>query len=211
MRTCSLLLMAGLTVVAAACGGSKQKGAEAPKPASSDSAAAPEPAKPVEKAEKPSENKPDKKPRDVISDGETTFVLAFESSDPGKAAEPKCTASSKGDNKKFNQCMSTARDKITNDAMRFKEDDEHNWWWQTLKRRGTSETVLHKVQFEWGDETDTSIVIKPKGKDSGTTPWGKVPTEYKIDVPNSFSISVKDPQHGTLVYEAKIILSEKKQ
>ena len=211
MRTCSLLLTACFLAVVAACGGSKQKGTDAPTPATSASPSKTDADKPAEKTAKPAESKPDKKPRDVISDPETTFVLAFDSSEPGKAAEPKCTASSKGDNKKFNQCMATARDKIAVDAMRFKQDDEQNWWWQSLRRRGGSETVLHKVQFDWGDETDTSVVIKPKGRDVGTTPWGKVPTEYKIDVPTTFSISVKDPQHGTLTYEAKIVLNSEKK
>lgn len=140
-----------------------------------------------------------------------TFVLAFDSCDAGKAAEEKCTQQSKGDSKKLNQCMATARDKIAVDAIRFKQDDEQNWWWQSLRRRGTNETMLHKVQVEFGEETERSIVLKTKGRDTGTTPWARVPAEVQLAVPNSFSISMKDPQHGTLVYEGKILLSDNKK
>jgi hypothetical protein len=210
MRTRFLLLMGGLATVVLACSGPKQKDANVPVAASSAVASSatsePKTDKPAPKAE----SKPDKQPRDVITDAETTFVLAFDSSDPGKAADTKCNDSSKGDKKKFNQCMTTARDKIAIDAVRFKADDEKIWWWFSLRRRGGAETVLHKVQIEFGEETDTSIVLKTKGRDAGGTPWANVPKELKVDVPNTFSISLKDPQHGTMVYEAKILLSEKK-
>ena len=208
MRKAFWLAAMGVAVVGAGCGAappapSAPSAASAKAPAAPEPSAAPEPTKPAVESSS-------RKPRDVITDADMTFVLAFDSSDPGKSADEKCAKQSKGDSKKHNQCMTAARDKIAIDAMRFKEDDAHVWWWQSLRRRGNSETILHKVAIDFGEETDHSIVIKPKGRDTGTAPWARVPSEVQIEVPNSFSLSIKDPQHGLLVYEAKILLSDKK-
>jgi hypothetical protein len=207
MRTLILSCCIACVVAASGCGGAPAPKADTASGAASASPADSAASKP---ADKPPVEKSDKTPRQVLSDPDVTFVLAFDASDPGKAAEGKCTDKSKGDSKKLNECMAAARDKLPVDAMRFKEDDEKNLWWMSLKRRGTSETVLHKVQFEFGEESEHGITIKTKGRDTGTTPWAKVPAEVTFEVPNSFSVSLKDPQAGVLVYEAKIIVSEKK-
>jgi len=204
MRNWILSFTIACFFAAPGCGGAPAPKTEAPAVAPAASASKAVPEKP------PVEEKSDKSPRQVLSDPDVTFVLAFDASDPGKAAEGKCTEKTKGDSKKQNECMAAARDKLPVDAMRFKEDDEKNWWWLSLKRRGNSETVLHKVQFEFGEEAGQGITIKTKGRDAGTTPWAKVPAEVKFEVPNSFSLTIKDPQSGVLVYEAKIIVSEKK-
>jgi hypothetical protein len=182
-----------------ACGGGKPPATPASEPApaaaSAEPAAEPKPA--AKPAETPSEDKPSRSPRTILTDADLTFVLAFDQSEPGKAAEQKCSAAAKGDAKKATECMTRARDKIQPEAMRFREDEDQSVWWQSLQRKGGSWAVASKVQVELGDETDRSIVVKTKVK-TGT------PKETVIEIPNNYSIAIKDPQHGRLVYEARI-------
>jgi hypothetical protein len=197
-----LVLSALALAIAGGCGGSKPPQSAAPAAASSASSApsaASSSAKPAPSAaaESTDASKPSRKPRDILTDADVTFVLAFDQSEPGKAADEKCTKSAKQDAKKRTECMSRAHDRIQVEAMRFRQDDDHIWWWVTMRRRGNTFDVITKVQIDFADETDRSIVIKPKAK-------GSMAKDAQIDIPNNYSISLKDPQHGTLVYEAKI-------
>jgi hypothetical protein len=87
--------------------------------------------------------------------------------------------------------------------MQFKQE-KGTWYWITLRRKGATLTTLHKIAFEFGEEKPTSVVINPKGRDSGTSPMRNIPNSVTIEVPNEFSIAIQDPAAGRLVYEAKI-------
>lgn len=211
MLTAVALLGSGWLI---ACGGGKP--AEPTTPTSSSAASAapagsntPAPAPAPKSAS--SEEKPSRSPSDILKDADATWVLAFDQSDEGKKAEEKCTASSKGDEKKQGACMRAARERMPVEAMRFKQDEEAGLLWQFLVQKGGNYTVVAKVPVEFGEETDSSIVIKPKkGKGTGTIPWGAATRDTTLKVPNNFSVVVDDPTHGKTVYEAKIILQQGK-
>lgn len=202
MRTCTgfqMLAVLGLVMMATACGGEKPPEPAAPKAAVSASAA-PTTAKetPEKKPSKaPVEEKPAKKPHEMLTDPDVTFVLAFDKSEPGKEADEKCKASSKNNEQKFNECMAKAREKIPAEAIRFKEEGEQNVLWLTLRQKGPAYAVVNKVEIEFADETDRSIVLKPKGK--GTTA-----KETRLDIVSEFSIALKDPKFGRLVYDVRL-------
>jgi len=120
-----------------------------------------------------------------------------------KVAEEKCEKSSKGDAKKNADCMAKARKKVDHDGMGFKQDKNGNWVWTTIKRNGKVLVTLHQVPIEFGEETKNSITIKTTGKDTGKKPKTP-PAKVTFGVPNDYQISIKDPQHGLMVYEAKI-------
>jgi hypothetical protein len=212
-------LALGALLVAAACGGNPPAAPTAPTasalpppsaaPAASSSAvAAPEPPKPVEK---PLDDalKPTRKPQEIVTMADALFLLAFGNSDVGKAAEKKCAASSNGDPKAEATCVAAASDKILVNAMRFKQDAAKNWWWTSMQKKGNNLSLMHKVMFDFGEETDRTIVIKPKGGDQGNAKWAKVPASVKIEVLNDYTIALDDPQFGKLLYEAKIGLEAK--
>ena len=206
-----------------ACGGSapspKEPEAEAEKPDAAESE------KPAEDA-KAEESKPEEKKdesaksdssssgptvtrtaKDIVTAPDTLFMFSFNESDVKQKAEEACEGRSKGDPKKRAECMTKEKGKIDSDGVGFKQENG-KWYFLTIRRKGKVLTNLHKVPFEWGAETPNSVVLKITGKDTGTKP-GRFPNEVKIDVPNDYQIVLDDPEHGKMVYEAKIGLLSK--
>ncbi|HTQ03672.1 MAG TPA: hypothetical protein VMI54_07435 [Polyangiaceae bacterium] len=210
----------GLSALALpACGGS-QKPAEEPaaeKSADSADAKKEEPKADDAKKDEPAADdaKKDAKPadssgpevkrtaKDIITAPEVTFMFDFNDSEPKEKAEKACTAQSGDDAKKMALCMKKESGKFQADGMQFKKDKAGEWTWVTLRRKGSAITILHDIHIDFGDDSPTSVVIKPKGKDTGKQP-GKIPGEVTIEVPNEFEIALKDPTYGRMVYEAKI-------
>jgi hypothetical protein len=210
------LLFASLTFVA--CGG-KTPPAESPEPATASSAstsapvasaAAPTqaPAAPAggdqgKEAAAPAAGASSKRSaRDILELKDTVFFLSFEESDPKKIAEASCTKSAGKDAKKMSGCMAKAREQA-DEGYRFEQEKDGTMWWLVVHRKGNTLVNVHKVKFEYGDTSESSVTIKPEGKDSGSKPWKKPPAELKFEVPNDYRIVVHDPEHGKLVYEAK--------
>jgi hypothetical protein len=213
------------SLAALGCGGGKPaesadgSKAEAPAEATaSEPAASPKDSEPVAAESKPAESKPaepaadssgssgptsPRTPKDILSAPDVLFMFSFNDSDMKKVAEEKCEKSSKGDAKKNADCMAAARKKVDHDGMGFKKDKSDQWLWTTVKRNGNILITLHKVPFEFGDETKNTITIKTTGKDTGSAP-SKPPAKVTFEVPNDYQIVVKDPKQGTMVYEAKI-------
>jgi hypothetical protein len=208
-----------------ACGGSAPP-AEEPKAEKSDDSAKPdedkkdEPKADSEKSDK-AEKKSDKNPetgmpevkrtaKDILTAPEVTFMFNFNASEPKEKAEKECSAQAGDDPKKMALCMKKASSKFEADGMQFKKDKAGEWTWITLRRKGSSITVLHNVHIDFADDKPSSVTIKTSGKDSGKGP-GKVPSEVAVEVPNEFEIALKDPTYGRMVYEAKIgIMSDEK-
>ncbi|HEX6278009.1 MAG TPA: hypothetical protein VFZ53_33425 [Polyangiaceae bacterium] len=221
MRTPSLLaLFTALSLATlTGCGGSQPAAEEPKNEASTDESKAEDKAEEKSDAAADSEKKDDKKeepkpaggmpevkrtPKDHLTAPDVVFMFSFNDSDPKKKAEERCEAQSKGDPKKNAQCMTKERNKFPADGMQFKKNDKGDWSWMTLRRTGSKITYLHKIPFEFGDEKETSITLKLSGKDTGTKPMRSIPSTITIEVPNEFQIAMQDPEHGRLVYEAKI-------
>lgn len=141
-------------------------------------------------------------PKDLLTAPDVIFMFSFNASDVKQGAEERCRAKSKGDPKKNADCMTKEKAKVAVDGMRFKQE-KGRWYWMLVKRKGKTLVNLHKIPVEFENETDTSVVLKPAGKDEGTK-RGKGPGETKVEVPNEYQISIDDPSLGTMVYEAKI-------
>jgi hypothetical protein len=130
-------------------------------------------------------------------------MFSFNQSEPKAKAEEKCQAQTKGEGKKMADCMRKASSKFGEDGIQFKQE-KGTWYWITQRRKGSTLTTLHKIPFEFGEEKETYVILKPNGKDTGRTPMRNIPKEVKIEVPNEFSIAIQDPDAGRLVYDAKI-------
>jgi hypothetical protein len=206
-----------------ACGGSapapKEPEAESEKPAAAESEkpaedAKAEDAKPEEKKDESAKSDSSssgptitRTAKDIVTAPDTLFMFSFNESDVKQKAEDACEGRSKGDPKKRAECMTKEKGKIDSDGVGFKQENG-NWYFLTIRRKGKVLTNLHKVSFEWGAETPNSVVLKITGKDTGTKP-GRFPNEVKIEVPNDYQIVLDDPEHGKMVYEAKIGLLSK--
>ncbi|MET0591879.1 MAG: hypothetical protein ABW133_04215 [Polyangiaceae bacterium] len=209
-----------LVLALGACGGSTPPPAPPSEPqasaASSATPAAPsetlktpeaEPAPPAA-AEKPSDTtleKPTRPVKQILEAADTVFFVNYEESDPGKAGEAQCAKESGGDPQKNAACMSKARQALEGLGYRFKKAAKGDVTTCTiLKRSGNNLTTQHKFKYKYGEETDTSVVIKMDGKDDGPVKWEKIPAEFKVEIPNDYQIVMRDPKYGRLVYYAKV-------
>jgi hypothetical protein len=211
MRSYSLfsLLFAASALSLGACGGSSKPAEEpvstepekeAPTEAKTEEAA------PEKTEEKTSEPTVTRTAKDIVTAPEVTFMFSFNQSEPKEKAEEKCSATAKDDPKKMALCMKKASAKFEADGIQFKKNDkggEDDWLWITVRRKGNTLTTIHKIPITFADDKPTSVTLKPTGKDTGTKPMSP-PSEVVVEVPNEFSIVLKDPEHGRMVYEAKI-------
>ena len=148
--------------------------------------------------------KPTRPVRSILESGDTVYFISYEESDVGKTAEGNCAKESGGDPQKNSACMSKARQNLEGHGYRFKKNPKDEVTTCTiLRRQGNTLTRLHKFRYKYGDETETSIVIKMDGKDEGPNKWEKIPTEFKVEVPNDYTMVMQDPKLGRLVYYAK--------
>lgn len=146
-------------------------------------------------------------PTDIITAPDVLFLFSFNDSDAKQASEDKCDKKAGNDPKKKNECMAAERKNFPPDGHRFKKDG-NQWWWITVRQNGNRLVTMHKIPFEFGEETPNSITLKPTGKDKGQAPMN-VPAKVVIEVPNDYQIALKDPKLGRLVFQAKIgVVSE---
>lgn len=219
MRVLSFCAVASLSLIfSVACGGGKP--ADAPEaetaPSASDAAptgdaesggaktdAAPAGDAEAKKAEATDGPKPSRTPLDIITAPDVVFLFSFNDSEPKAAAEERCTKKAGENAKKMNECMAAERKKFPADGHRFKKDEKEQWWWITVRQTGNRLTALHKIPVEFGEETATSITLKPVGKDKGSSPMTP-PAKVEFEVPNDYQIAIKDPKAGRLVFQAKV-------
>jgi hypothetical protein len=171
-------------------------------PAEPQKSATPEPA-PAAKQDIMLE-KPTRPVRSILESGDTVYFISFEESDVGKTAEANCAKESGGDPQKNSACMGKARQNLEGHGYRFKKDPKGDVTTCTiLRRQGNTLTRLHKFRYKYADETETSVVIKMDGKDDGPNKWEKIPSEFKVEIPNDYTMVLQDPKYGRLVYYAK--------
>ena len=216
-------LVLSLSLVAAACGGSSTPPAETPASASEKSAAAPKPAEPskaeqehaaeakaiadAKAADPAAAQRSGREPREILELKDNVFFFSFEESDAKTAAEATCNKQGGNDPKKVAACMSKARAEFDGDGLRFTQDKAGDWWYSVVKRKGKQLNNVHKVRYQYGDQSGSTVTIRPEGKDEGTGRWAKPPSEVKIEVPNEYRIVVQDPNKGKMVYEAKNVVA----
>jgi hypothetical protein len=210
-----------LALLLGGCGGGA-KPAEAPasdtatseKPSDDAAKSSDDSAKPAKADEsKPSASKPsapaDDGPKptrsatDILTAPDVVFLFSFNDSEAKTAAETKCSAKSGNDPKKLNACIAAEAKNFPADGHRFKQDEKGQWWWITVRQKGNRLVALHKIPVELGEETPTSVTLKPVGKDKGSAPMTP-PAKVVVEVPNDYQIAFKDPKAGRLVFQAKI-------
>jgi hypothetical protein len=199
------LFIAGMVL---GCGGGAAPPAEAPDEAQPPAAEA-KPAPPPEEA-KAEENtnafQLDRPPRDIVTAEDTSFELNYTASEVGERDEKRCEEESEGDPKANGECKREARKKVPTLIQRFVEKNKV-WYWLTYERRGKQLITLHKITFQFGEDTANTVTIKPIGKDKGLAPFSPVPRKVVITIPNSYSIEMDDAKFGKLRYSAKIGLT----
>lgn len=187
---------------------SQSKSAAAPsqKPEPSNKKVAKATAQPSQKQESSSQSdglrKASRPPVELLTNSNATFILNFPESEPGKSAKEDCEGNG-GDQGEIAACLQKARAKIPIESLRFvKKGSEY--WWITLNRYKGNLLKWHIIQFQVGEEKSDWVALKPMGKDKGIAPMPRVPRTLEIELPNDFSIVMKDPEYGKLTFDAKI-------
>jgi hypothetical protein len=208
-----------LSLLSVACGGGA-KPADSPDPPADGQPAATDGAKAGDESEKPAADaakadaakpapaddgpKPSRTAQDILTAPDVVFLFDFNDSEPKQAAEEKCSKKAGDNAKKKNECMAAERKKFPADGHRFKKDEKDQWWWITVRQAGNRLNALHKIPVEFGEQTATSITLKPVGKDKGSAPMNNPPSQVVFEVPNDYQIALKDPKYGRLVFQAKV-------
>jgi hypothetical protein len=213
-------LLVSVSLAVAACGGgaapplaSPSSAAEkSPPPAKAGTEAKAEPAPeakaaPAAAADPGAAQRSGREPREILELKDNVFFFSFEESDVKQAAEAQCAKQSGNDPKKTAACMSKARNEFDGDGHRFTQDKAGDWWWSVVKRKGKTLSNVHRVRYQYGDQSGNTVVIKPEGRDEGSARWAKPPSEVKIEVPTEYRIVVQDPKQGKMVYEAKAVVA----
>ena len=141
-------------------------------------------------------------PIELLTNSNATYMLNFPESEAGKSAQEECQEAG-GDRGEVNACLQKARAKIPIESLRFvKKNGEY--WWITLNRYKGNLMKWHVIQFQVGEDKSDWVALKPMGKDKGIAPMARVPRKLEIELPNDFSIVMKDPEYGNLAFDAKI-------
>lgn len=147
-------------------------------------------------------------PAELITGPNLVYVFNFKESAVGAAAQQKCEREAADDPRAQRECLDKARGQVPIESVRFVKDKSDQYWWVTYNRYKGNLLKWHRIQFEPGAATDSSIKLTLIGKDKGIAPLPRVPRSLAIDLPNDYSIVVQDPELGALAYDAKIGVME---
>jgi hypothetical protein len=171
-----------------------------------DSARIPEPARSSAQA-----------PGRVITTGGVVFVLDYDASDLKRAIDSKCPEpanSAREDTsddaekareaaEKLARCRQKGREGFQADALRFTQRGPGDLTWTVYRQNGEDLTEVYAVPFEFKEQTARSVTLGFKGPGTGTRPLFRGKSEAVVEVPNTYSIVVADPEFGRLVYAAR--------
>ncbi len=213
-RLVANLSPAFLVLALGACGGSK-KPATAPSPTDSaapaaSASSAPETPAEASSSEAPAADdsggddssgpKPSQPPIDLMTQTDEAFVVDFKSSDIGDKAEKAC----KSDNPaKAAKCEKGKRNKFVADVMQFKKKDD-KYTFTIYKRRGKRVTKLSSNEVKLTQKSDNTVTVETLDKNMGPRVLFSGARKFNVTVPNDYSIEIKDPKYGKLVYQGKV-------
>jgi len=143
-------------------------------------------------------------PGELITGPNLVYVFNFKDSDVGIAAKERCSEQGGDDRSAVAACLEKARGKVPVELVRFIKEPSGDHWWVTYNRYKGNLLKWHRIQFQPGKETDERITLNLLGKDKGIAPMARVPRHLEIELPNDYTIVVKDPELGNMLYDAKI-------
>jgi hypothetical protein len=197
-----------------ACGASSTPPAESPESQQPTAKAEKKPAEKVAeaKAEEPAEKDPradglrkaSRPPAELITGPNLVYMFNFKESAVGKEAHERCSEQAGDSPRELAACMEKARSKVQVESVRFVKESSGEHFFITYNRYKGNLLKWHKVQFMPGEETADRITLNLVGKDKGIAPMARVPRSISIELPNDYTIVVDDPDHGAMMYDAKI-------
>ncbi len=122
------------------------------------------------------------------------------------SAEAKPAAEAAAASEPAEPAASTHVDRAPSDASRetAKPAEERDG----LRKASRPPLEWHKIQFVPGKQDADRVSLTLTGKDKGIAPMPRVPSALDVELPNDYSIVIKDPEYGPMMYDAKIGLLE---
>jgi len=149
-------------------------------------------------------------PLEMLTGNNVVYVFNFAGSKVGTEAKEQCE--SKNENPaQARDCVAKERGKIPVESVRFVKDGAGQYWWVTLNRYKGNLLKWHKIQFLPGKQDADTVSLNLTGKDKGIAPMARVPAALSVELPNDYSIVIKDPEYGPMMYDAKIGVLEPEQ
>ena len=144
-------------------------------------------------------------PDRVLTTSGVVFVLDYDASDLKKSIEAKCARATEDeeDEEKHAGCLKKEREAFQADVLRFKQFDADELSWVIYKQQGDNLNEVYSADFEFKDQTATSVTVVVKGGGMGKRPIMRGKQEVPIEVPNTYSMVIQDPEYGRLPYNAR--------
>ena len=160
---------------------------------------------------------PAQAPDRVITTGGVVFVLDYDASDLKRAIALKCSGPANSDREetsdnaekeraateKLAKCREKGREGFQADALRFTQRGPSDLTWTVYRQKGEALTEVYSVPFEFKAQTASSVTLGFKGQGTGKRPLFRGKSDAVVEVPNTYSIVVEDPEFGRLVYKAR--------
>lgn len=182
--------------------------APAPAPPAAETAAANEPA--PERTEPPPAPEPEatgptRPAGEVITEGDTDFLLDDSASALKEAVRQKCEAEvgEGADPKALADCRQKAREKFTGDVLSFQASEAGSVTLVIYRRKGPRLDEVYRAAVVLKDQNPTTVLVTPKGG-KGARPFLYAQREFTVHVPDNYSLVIEDPTLGKLVYRAKV-------
>ncbi len=208
-----------LALSLAGCGGTKPPAASPESPESASAAApasaapaAPAPAASASAAPSSDESAPDsdsdadsgpkpsQPPIDLITQTDEAFVINISKSDIGAKIDKAC----KSDNPaKAAKCKKHKRSKFLADVLQFKKKGDKVTF-AIYMRHGKRVTKLSVNEVKLTQKSDTSVAVEITDKNRKPRVLFPHARKFEVTVPNDYSLELKDPKYGKLVYDGKV-------
>jgi hypothetical protein len=180
----------------------------------------------------PPPSEPGLRPLDVLTGGDTAFLIDYANSDTQERAEATCQAQARNERaaagksnpssgdpsgnatddpdadeklrERVQTCLKKERGKFTADVLRFRRDERGQGTFTVYRRSGSALPEVHVARVSY-EEVDTHTVkVKIAGNVNGARPICRDQRDLEVKIPNGYSIVLQDPVYGKLTYEAKI-------
>jgi hypothetical protein len=132
------------------------------------------------------------------------FMVDYSLTEAFRAAAETCAYEHGEDEAKINDCRQRARESFTADVIRFMEDDDGQLRWAIYRRAGDDLVETHSSKIEFIDIGPSSLTMSILDARKGGRPLFKGESRVVIGMPNEYSIEIRDPEYGRLVYDAKV-------
>ncbi len=159
----------------------------------------------------PKQRPPRAPPARFLTETDTAFLIDDSSSALKQSAEQGCARKLPEDAspQAKAECVQKARDKFAADVLTFQASPEGALTLTIYRRKASRLEEVFSVPVEIEDSSDTTALVKPKGRGRGQRPFFTAQREIKAEVPDNYSLVLEEPRLGKLVYRVKIGLVDR--